>query len=325
MNSALHSIVHRRGERGVALVTALLVVALATVAAVAMATRLHVDLRRAGNLLHGEQAYTYALAAESWAQVILERDANDNKSDSLEDDWATSLPPIAVEGGLVDGQVSDLQGRFNVNNLVDGAGNPDVDQREYFERLLDNLQLDVSLAAALLDWVDRDTIVTFGGIEDDGYLLLDPPYRAANRRLVDISELRLVQGFTAEVIETLAPHVTALPATTAINVNTASVQTLLSLHEDLNLADIQALVEAREDGAYENINEFEAEDALAGLDPPIAVGIGVESEWFQVLTDVIVGAGRARLNTLLNRDSGATRVIMRTRARHYLLPPPDAG
>ena len=326
MNSALRTIARHRGERGVALVTALLVVALATVAAVAMATRLQVDLRRAGNLLHGEQAYTYALAAESWAQVILQRDANDNKFDSLEDDWATSLPPIAVEGGLVDGQVSDLQGRFNVNNLVDSSGNPDLEQRKYFERLLDNLQLDTSIAAALLDWIDKDEIVTFpGGIEDDGYLLLNPPYRAANRPLVDISELRLVQGFTAEVIETLAPHVTALPATTAINVNTASADVLLALHPTLDAAAIDALVTAREDKAYEDINDFLAENALAGLTPPIAVGIGVESEWFEVLTDVIVGAGRARLSTLLNRDGGATRVVTRTRARHYLLAPPGAG
>ena len=58
------------GERGVALVTALLVVSLATVAAAAMATRLHVDMRRTANLLHSEQAYAYAIAAESWARVI---------------------------------------------------------------------------------------------------------------------------------------------------------------------------------------------------------------------------------------------------------------
>ena len=62
---------HGKGDtpqQGVALVTALLVVALATVAAVAMATRLHVDVRRTANLVHGEQSYAYALAAESWAQ-----------------------------------------------------------------------------------------------------------------------------------------------------------------------------------------------------------------------------------------------------------------
>ena len=109
-------------QRGVALVTALLVVSLVTVAAVAMATRQQVDVRRTANLLHGEQAYAHAVSAESWARVVLRRDAKDNDYDVLEDEWATALPPIAVEGGLVSGRVEDRQGRFNLNNLVDSDG-----------------------------------------------------------------------------------------------------------------------------------------------------------------------------------------------------------
>jgi len=311
-------------ERGVALVTALLVVALATTAAVAMATRLHVDLRRAGNLLHGEQAYAYALAAESWAQVILRRDAGDNEVDSFEDDWATSLPPIAVEGGLVDGEVYDLQGRFNVNNLVTDAGGLDQPSLDYYRQLLERLGLEQTLATALLDWLDSDINATFpGGVEDEDYLLADPPYRAANRRLVDISELRLVQGYTAEVITLLAPHVTAIPRTTKINVNTATLEVLLALHKDLDGRAIEDLVEARKEEVYKSVDDFLAEDALAGLELPVEVS--VQSEWFLVLTDVVVGGGRARLQSLLHREDEATRVIMRTRARHYLLPPPAAG
>ena len=97
---------HRR-QRGVALITALLVVSLATVAAVAMVTRLQVDMRRTGNLLNGEQAYAYAVAAESWAFVILRRDQEESDFDSLGEDWASALPPIAVEGGFVNGRIED--------------------------------------------------------------------------------------------------------------------------------------------------------------------------------------------------------------------------
>jgi general secretion pathway protein K len=311
-------------QRGVALVTALLVVALATVAAVAMATRLHVDMRRAGNLLHGEQAYTYALAAESWAQVILQRDSEDNKTDSYQDDWATSLPPIAVEGGLVDGRIDDLQGRFNVNNLVGDNGAVDAPNLKYFEQLLERLQLEPSLATALVDWIDSDLDVTFpGGVEDETYLLQDPPYRAANRRLVDISELRLVQGFTPEIIEILAPHVTALPSATLINVNTATPEVLLALHVELDPTDIDTLIAMRDEEVFETADEFLAADALAGL--TLVVSVGVDSDWFRVLTDVVVGAGRARLNSLLFREGAQLQVVMRTRARHFLLPPENNG
>lgn len=313
---------HRTGtsrQQGVALVTALLVVALATVAAVAMATRLHVDVRRTGNLIHGEQAYAYALAAESWAEVILRRDARDSTYDALDEDWAFALPPIPVEGGYVSGHVSDLQGRFNVNNLLDANGMPDAKSIEYFRRLLNVLNLDPELAAALLDWIDADINATFpGGAEDDTYLLEDPPYRAANRRLVSISELRLVHGFTDDVIKVLAPHVTALPDVTPINVNTATAEVLLALNENMNVQGVETLLADREQHPFQNTQDFLAHDALAGLG--ITGGVDVSSHWFLVLTDVSVGIGTAQLESVLKRDQQDVRVVSRTRVTDYVQP-----
>lgn len=307
-------------QQGVALITALLVVALAVTAATAMATRLHVDVRRTGNLLHGEQAYAYALSAESWAYVILRKDASDSQHDALDEDWATALPPISVEGGIVSGRISDLQGRFNVNNLVDPSGNPDTNEIDYFKRLLTILKLDPALSAALLDWIDVDINATFpGGAEDDTYLLLDPPYRAANRPLVSISELQLVQGFTAEVAATLAPHVTALPKATVINVNTATPEVLLALHQDMTEQDVERLVADREQAAFTEKATFLAHDALAGL--ALVTPTGVSSNWFQVLTDVRVGSGQARVDSLFERDTGKLRIVSRIRTGERLLPP----
>lgn len=306
-------------QRGVALVTALLVVALATVAAVAMATRLHVDLRRTGNLLHGEQAYAYALAAESWAQVILRRDATDSEHDSLDEDWATALPPIPVDGGFVSGHVTDLQGRFNVNSLLDTAGNPVQNAVDYFRRLLTLLDLDPELATAVLDWIDEDINARFpGGAEDDTYLLEDPPYRAANRPMVSISELRLVQGFTDEALQVLEPHVTALPEPTAINVNTATAEVLMALHPDMTAAGVDLLLADREQKPFGAISEFTGHNALSGL--PVAVDVDVASHWFLVLTDVSVGIGKAQLESLLHRDKNKLQVISRTRVTGFIRP-----
>jgi len=306
-------------QQGVALVTALLVVALATVAAVAMATRLHVDMRRTGNLLHGEQAYAYALAAESWAQVILRRDARDSTYDSLDEDWAAALPPIPVEGGFVSGHVTDLQGRFNVNNLVGDDGKPDNNSIEYFKRLLNVLKVDPVLAASLVDWIDADVIATFpGGAEDDTYLLEEPPYRAANRRLVSISELRLVQGFTDEVMKALEPHVTALPEVTAINVNTATAEVLLALHENMTEQGVEMLLADREEHPFESKQAFLSHDALAGLG--ITGGVDVVSHWFLVLTDVSVGIGKAQLESVLERVDKNLRVVSRTRVTGFVQP-----
>ena len=302
------------GQRGVALVTALLVVSLATVAAVAMATRLQVDLRRTANLLHGEQAYAYAIAAESWARVILRRDAGDSDHDSLAEDWATALPPIAVEGGFVNGHIYDLQGRFNINSLVAEDGTPADEQLAYYKRLLTVLGLEPALAPALLDWMDPDINTTFpDGAEDDAYLLAEPAYRAANRPLTSISELRLVQGYTPEVLAILAPHVTALPGKTALNVNTATLAVLQALHEELTASDAEILQADRGEDGYTELDGFLASDVLAGIE--LGIELDVKSDWFSVLTDVTVGRGQARLESRLKRDEEALVVVDRTRTR----------
>ena len=295
-----------------ALVTALLVVSLATVAAVAMATRFQVDLRRTGNLLNGEQAYAYALSAESWAYVVLREDLRESKHDSLDEGWSTALPPIPVEGGFVNGRVEDLQGRFNVNNVVKVGGTVNTVQLEYYKRLLDLLGLEPELAPALLDWLDGDIDATFpDGAEDDEYLLADIPYRAGNRPLVDVSELRLVKGYTPEVMLALEPHVTVLPVPTPININTATPIVLQALHAELDESDIEQLIVTRDETAFTDLKEFLAHDSLAGLE--IAVATDIKTDWFSVLTDVSVGRGRARLESIMYRKTDKPQIVSRMR------------
>jgi general secretion pathway protein K len=305
----------------VALITALLVVAMATAAAVAMVSRQQVDIRRSANLLAADQALLYADGVEDWAAQVLRRDRDDGgKSDNLGEDWATRLPPISVEGGQITGGMEDLQGRFNLNNLVDQAGKVRAEEMEYFRRLLDNLGIEQALADALADWIDRDIDVRFpNGAEDEYYLLQEPPYRAANRPLVDTSELRLVKGFTDEVMQLLAPHVTALSEETMINVNTATPQVLRALNADLSESDVEKLIADRGENGYENPNDFLGHSTLAGRE--LGTQIDVTSNFFRVLTSVDIGDSTARLASLLQRDDGDVRVISRLRSRFYLLVP----
>jgi general secretion pathway protein K len=308
----------RNSQAGVALLTALLVVALATVAAVSMTTRQQLDVRRTGNLLHSEQAWAYVLGAESWARVVLARDARDSKVDNLAEDWAIQVPASLVEGGSVIGRVIDLQGRFNVNSLVVN-GEADAPAVERYKRLLQALELDESLADALVDWLDTDINSRFpGGAEDESYQLLQPAYRAANRLMADISELRLVKGYDEKVMGKLlggasgAPLVTALPASTAINVNTATAEVLTTLANGLTVSDGEAMIEARGDDGFETIEDLLRLPVLAGrqVDPQ---SLAVQSQWFLLVSEANVGQGRVKLASLLQRDTSTTRVIRRQR------------
>ena len=306
-----------RAQRGVALITALLVVALATVAAVAMASRQQLDVRRTANLLQGDQAYAYAQAVEDWARVVLKRDAEDNQIDKLDDTWAQRLSPIAVPGGQVNGYIIDLQGRFNLNNLAKPDPTPenlnDNPDFLYFQNLLRALELDDQLVLAVLDWVDADFETHFpDGAEDDFYLSAEVPYRAANRPLQSISELRLVKGFDAAVWNKLAPYVCALPPGTALNINTAAAPLLQALLEDLTPTDAEQLVEARGEEGYESVQVFlQKNEVFAGREVEEA-GLAVASQYFLARSEISVGSARAQMFSVLHRTNNGVLTLART-------------
>ena len=302
--SSLHS------NRGVALITALLVVALATVAAVAMAARQQLDVRRTANLLDGDQAYAYAEAVEGWGRMILDRDAKD--VDKLDDTWAQQLPPIAVPGGQIGGYIIDLQGRFNLNNLLTPEGQPSAPDIEYFQRLLRALELDEALVLSVLDWIDSDFDTRFPeGAEDDYYLSTEIPYRAANRPLQSISELRLIKGVDAKTWRILAPYVSALPARTGLNINTAQAPLLQALVDDFSKASAEQLVEARGEKGYDTIDAFLQQDMFAGLLIPTD-SLTVASQYFLVRSEIDIGTARARVFSVVQRHANGSLVLTRT-------------
>lgn len=317
-----------RFQHGTALVTALLVLFLTVTLATDMASRQQFDVRRTGNLLTLDQAHEIALGGERWAIAILARDrrgeappgqslsADDDNSadvDSLEEGWAQPLPPIPVEGGQIAGRIIDLQGRFNVNNLVaDGA--VDALALARFERLLETLEIDRGVAQAVVDWIDADGETTFpSGAEDDFYIARGEPYLAANQPLVTVSELLLVRGIDNEIWTRLKPHVTAQPEATAVNVNTASAAVLGALAEGLDSGTAEQLAGRAAEEPFESVEEFLGEDVLADLEID-SNRIAVRSDHFRVRATVVLGRVEYTLYSWLQRDdNGASRVLRRAR------------
>ncbi len=314
---------HRRGapaaplqQGGVALVTAMLVVALATVAAVAMASRQQIDVRRTANLIQGDQVLLYVLGVEGWAGQLLARDREDNDSDDLSESWAQRLPPIPVEGGEIAGEAIDLQGRFNLNSLVREDNSADPLAVARFQRLLTALDLDPAIATALVDFIDEneDPAPEGGGAEDGLYLTLDPAYRTANRRLSSVSELRLVAGVTKETFEKLAPLVSALPEPTAINVNTAPGPVLAALVDGISASEGQEIADERGTKGYENVEKFLANERFAGHQSS-REGLSVSSRYFMVTSIVQIGRSSQRWHSLLVRgDQGEIRILQRSQS-----------
>jgi len=106
-------------QSGVALITAMIITSIAISLAGTVTYRQQIHIRLSSNISHLEQSYLYAKGMEDWAGTILERTYKDHKDyDSLEDDWAVLLPPIPIPGGVMNGQLYDLQARINLNSLA---------------------------------------------------------------------------------------------------------------------------------------------------------------------------------------------------------------
>lgn len=314
-------------QNGVALVTALLVMALATATAVALSSRQHMDIRRTGNVLETDQAYVYALGIESLAEQFLSEYAKQQKYDA-EADLAKASVAYPVEGGMVQGHLQDMEGRFNLNSLVDREGKVDQQALQRFQRLLGALNLSFELADAVVDWIDKDSDVRFpGGAEDGDYLGEDTPYRAANRLMASPTELLLVKGFTAEILhgteeqEGLINHVTALPeSSTTINVNTATDKVLQALSDKVTAGVAQQVLEYRKESPFKDVNEFLNLGAIKDLklksEESAAMGpLDVQSSYFLVNANVSVARGQMQLSSLLYRRTDGRKVVVIARSQ----------
>lgn len=287
-------------QRGAALLLAMAIMTFAAVAATAMLVATATWSRQAALVADHVQAEQLVLAGGDWARAMLYDDRRaSGEVDHAGEPWALRLPPIPFENGELAGRIEDQQGRFNLNNLVRG-GKLDTAQYARFQRLLAILGLPADLAGALADWMDTDNVAQpVGGAEDAWYRALDPPRLAADQPLVDVDALALVRGFTPDVRTRLRPFVTALPTTTALNVNTAPAEVLAAVVEGLDLDAARALVARRDGSFYRNNADFLGQLGYEATVPERAIRVG--SDYFLLSLRVTYGKTQARGQFLLAR------------------------
>lgn len=198
-------------QRGIAFITAMLIMMIAVTVSVSLFYQQQIDIRLTSNIQRTGQAWQYVYAAEDWAGSILRKDQQDSEIDSLDENWAIPIPAIDIPGGLLSGHLQDLQARFALNNLINAEDKVDEHQQRVLQRLLEQLGVDSMILSTTADWIDKNNeTVAAEGAESDYYLTLDPPYLTADGFLHHITELRLLRGIDAEAYKTLKPFVNTL-------------------------------------------------------------------------------------------------------------------
>ena len=339
-------------QQGVALITALFIFALVAIAAVAMADRQALDIRRTENLLHYDQAYMYALGGEKWAAQVLatvDEDKNLDTLDPKQDPWLNQLPPVPVDGGSISGFVRDVSARFPINNLVDSNGNKNDAYVKAFQRFIDYVtggdkcggqsSFNPELSLVVLDWIDANEQAEPGGAEDLVYLSRERPYRTGNQLMANTSELRALNNLIAEEYNCFvgggqkASLVNTIKANDVpINVNTAPPEVIQSLHPQIDDTILAALIEGREEQPYQKKEDFvdRLQEEL-GLDPKTGetaeertaredfrklmledLKLSVNSQYFEVTSIAQIGRMQVTLLSLLKREGNKVTTLQRS-------------
>lgn len=317
MTRARHGV--PKQQQGVALIMVLLAMAMVVMLASGMTQQQSVRVFKAGHYLAQQQGRSIALGAEAFARQILMRDFEEDKEDSLMVDsldefWAMNAAILPLDAnGVAEVQIDDLGGRINLNDLVSINGQVDPIVKERLTRLLIALGITGISVDTLVDWIDADDqTVSAYGAEDGQYLMAEPGFRAANQPFVSVSELRLIEGMTEEIYVALRPHVIALPVSgSGINVNTATAEVLISLHEELTAAQAASILEKREEERFESLQDFLALPEFAGLGLKPA-GLGLQTRFFEVVSRITYDNRVVNMvSTVFRNQEGNVRTVHR--------------
>ncbi len=298
-------------ERGIALLLALGVVAV--VAGVAaegaddelLLTReveaLSMRAKAEGAALSGLELAVWGLRADA-------RRDGANPVDHLEEEWALPAPPFPVDEGTVQGWITDAQGCYNLNDLVDAKGHVRLREVAVARRLFRLLDLDPALVDALVDWLDGDD-VPFGpgGAEDAAYLA--DGLHAKNGPLDRLRELALVAGFTPRDVARLGKAACVLPARGAapvpVNLNTAPLVVVRAFFPRLSGAEAERWAEGR---PFRRVADALSAPWARGANP---ARFSVNTHWFLVRVHARYGPAEAGYRYLVRR-TGASIAVVRT-------------
>lgn len=272
-------------QKGAALLTTILLMTVIAGLTISIVDDIVSATRRASAIDSASQNEWLRRSAENYAQVWL-GEMMTGKQQTLAKAIASNVPAAFNLGedesaGTITLSARDGQNCFNVNGLAkspdSGDDAADIDgERAFLMRLLERLATPRQEAEVLVDsiqdWVDGDEVQSSFGAENLRYSSQEPPYRAANSFMTDISELRALPDMTEEFFARVQPFLCAAPSSAGmkINVNTLSIDQAPLLaalfdHED-GLTAAREIVARRPIAGYGSIDDVWNLDAIRDMD-----------------------------------------------------------
>lgn len=276
-------------QQGTALISALLITAIAALLATATLLSSRLLIHQADLTITGDQLYEYLLGANDWAQMVITTNTNLKKVKSLQ----------INQGEIqITGKIYAQQGLFNINNLQEPRN------ESTFVRLLRAISPSTpidkanALAKTVSDWINSEST------NDDRYLQLHPPYRPAHRWLTVTSELRAVLGMDAKTYQALLPYITALPVMqNTLDINGVPRAIFFALSDTIDLSQAQHLLDCRDNhGFFNTMADFVK--TCGPVQPALLSHLTTEEHYFLLRATATQGHQTLVLTSLLLKDMG---------------------
>jgi len=318
-------------QKGIALIMVLIIIAVGTIVATQLVTERNLHARRVSNIILADNAWEFALGAETLASIVLAKSLKNEDSVNLSQVWATEGIIFPIDGGSLAAEIKDLQSCFNLNGVLAGSdveednpveANQPLAGEIIFTELVKSLDIDgtispAAVAARLRDWVDSDQRPAgFEGREDYEYSAYTQPYRTGDTLLGGRSELYTISGFNYDLIERLSPYVCVIPGVTDLVLNINTIKTdqpelLSSFYDKLDINTAANILSARPKDGFDQ----EGYDAQLPAEAKLHKGAKVvfTSSYFELTAKVALGRARINMKSLLHYESQTNDIMVLTR------------
>ena len=289
-------------RQGVAIISVMIVIALISASVSLMLQRFGKDLQQTKYTLNQTQALNHLYSIETWAKIILSND--ESGFDNLNEDWATAITPIEIQGGSLYGKLTDLQSRLNLNNLIDLKTDSYLPQyRSFFYDCINRLNTQLSQQAM------ADTIFS--------YAVNQPP---KPKLFEQLAELKNIKTITEKDYLKIKPYLSTLPTLSPINLNTAGKEVLSCIHPQLSGDLVQKLIRYRKNQPFDSIDQFwsYAQSLMPNLTlEQIKVSFPGEytnilSNYFILDTEITIEKNKVIGQTILHRKDGKITIMNRS-------------
>ncbi len=270
-------------QKGMAMLTSLLIVAVATSLATSLWYSSALNIARMHNMQQAYQAKHLSQGLLLWASDVLRQDyeGEDQPWDNNKDDWLRGIRQMPADGAVLSGHLTGMNGCFNINNLWHENKKSEF-HYQYFVRLLSLLSVDVAVAEQALDWMDPDQLPRSKGAEDFAYMASSPSYQTTGQGFWHESQLKLLQAVTAEIYQTLQPYVCVLPTQrlqTKMNINTMPAVMIQALNPSIT-ESLALSVYQEGSAAFSTLNAFYQHSQIA----IIVEQPNIKAQWNELLS-----------------------------------------